>query len=153
MRCLVAESAQPHLFTWVLHRRTSPDHRQTHLCLILLCSANRFRFPCLLRARSISPSICEAVRLQLATRLAKVASCTVPAATAGKRLSGHTITHASKSTMIRTLLLPLALTCGVLGAQPSAPSPIAAPLRELPWAQLNFLHTTDIHGWCVLDRT
>ncbi|KAF2865862.1 Metallo-dependent phosphatase-like protein [Massariosphaeria phaeospora] len=32
-------------------------------------------------------------------------------------------------------------------AQPSAPSPIAAPLRELPWAQLNFLHTTDIHGW------
>lgn len=31
--------------------------------------------------------------------------------------------------------------------QPSAPSPIAAPLRELPWAQLNFLHTTDIHGW------
>jgi 2',3'-cyclic-nucleotide 2'-phosphodiesterase (5'-nucleotidase family) len=34
-----------------------------------------------------------------------------------------------------------------LCAQPSAPSPIAAPLRELPWAQLNFLHTTDIHGW------
>ncbi|KAF2262634.1 ser/Thr protein phosphatase family [Lojkania enalia] len=34
-----------------------------------------------------------------------------------------------------------------LSAQPSAPSPIAAPLRELPWAQLNFLHTTDIHGW------
>lgn len=31
--------------------------------------------------------------------------------------------------------------------QPSAPSPIAAPLRKLPWAQLNFLHTTDIHGW------
>lgn len=32
-------------------------------------------------------------------------------------------------------------------AQPSAPDPIAAPLRSLPWAQLNFLHTTDIHGW------
>ncbi|KAF2657969.1 hypothetical protein K491DRAFT_740312 [Lophiostoma macrostomum CBS 122681] len=32
-------------------------------------------------------------------------------------------------------------------AQPSAPSPIAASLRALPWAQLNFLHTTDIHGW------
>jgi 2',3'-cyclic-nucleotide 2'-phosphodiesterase (5'-nucleotidase family) len=31
--------------------------------------------------------------------------------------------------------------------QPEAPSPIAAPLRELPWAQLNFLHTTDVHGW------
>ncbi|KAI9692046.1 MAG: hypothetical protein M1820_009581 [Bogoriella megaspora] len=33
------------------------------------------------------------------------------------------------------------------GAQPSAPSPIPAPLRDLPWGQLNFLHTTDIHGW------
>ncbi|KAF2633707.1 ser/Thr protein phosphatase-like protein family [Macroventuria anomochaeta] len=32
-------------------------------------------------------------------------------------------------------------------AQPEAQQPIAAPLRELPWAQLNFLHTTDIHGW------
>ena len=32
-------------------------------------------------------------------------------------------------------------------AQPSAPSPIAAPLRELQWGQLNFLHTTDTHGW------
>ncbi|KAJ4365974.1 hypothetical protein N0V95_000351 [Ascochyta clinopodiicola] len=31
--------------------------------------------------------------------------------------------------------------------QPEAQEPIAAPLRELPWAQLNFLHTTDIHGW------
>ncbi|KAI7425445.1 hypothetical protein KC368_g18686, partial [Hortaea werneckii] len=36
-------------------------------------------------------------------------------------------------------------------AQPSAPSPISAPLRSLPWASgknsLNFLHTTDTHGW------
>ena len=32
-------------------------------------------------------------------------------------------------------------------AQPSAPSPVAAPLRDLPWAQLNFLHSTDTHGW------
>ncbi|RMY28965.1 hypothetical protein D0865_15626 [Hortaea werneckii] len=36
-------------------------------------------------------------------------------------------------------------------AQPSAPSPISAPLRTLPWASgknsLNFLHTTDTHGW------
>ncbi|KAG8626963.1 hypothetical protein KVT40_005908 [Elsinoe batatas] len=44
--------------------------------------------------------------------------------------------------------------CSVLGllatayaAQPSAPSPVPAPLRELPWGQLNFLHTTDTHGW------
>ncbi|QIW95258.1 hypothetical protein AMS68_000776 [Peltaster fructicola] len=32
-------------------------------------------------------------------------------------------------------------------AQPSAPSAIPAPLRKLPWGQLNFLHTTDAHGW------
>ncbi|MCJ1392027.1 hypothetical protein MMC18_004894 [Xylographa bjoerkii] len=32
-------------------------------------------------------------------------------------------------------------------AQPSAPSPVSAPLRELPWGQINFLHTTDTHGW------
>ena len=36
---------------------------------------------------------------------------------------------------------------GAFGSQPSAPSPIAAPLRELPWGQLNFLQTTDTHGW------
>ena len=35
----------------------------------------------------------------------------------------------------------------VQAAQPSAPSPLAAPVRELPWGQLNFLHTTDSHGW------
>jgi hypothetical protein len=49
--------------------------------------------------------------------------------------------------MSRTLILSLFLTHGAIGAQPSAPAPKAAPLRELPWAQLNFLHTTDIHGW------
>ena len=45
--------------------------------------------------------------------------------------------------------LPLALTFlhGALASQPSAPSPIAAPLRQLPWGQLNFLQTTDTHGW------
>jgi 2',3'-cyclic-nucleotide 2'-phosphodiesterase (5'-nucleotidase family) len=31
--------------------------------------------------------------------------------------------------------------------QPSAPKPVAAPMRPLPWGQLNFLHTTDTHGW------
>ena len=34
-----------------------------------------------------------------------------------------------------------------LGAQPSAPKPIPAPMRDLPWGQLNFLATTDTHGW------
>jgi 2',3'-cyclic-nucleotide 2'-phosphodiesterase (5'-nucleotidase family) len=41
----------------------------------------------------------------------------------------------------------VAILKGVICVQPEAPPPIAAPLRELPWAQLNFLHTTDIHGW------
>ncbi|KAJ5198434.1 uncharacterized protein N7498_007551 [Penicillium cinerascens] len=34
-----------------------------------------------------------------------------------------------------------------LAAQPSAPAPISASLRELEFGQLNFLHTTDTHGW------
>ncbi|KAJ8125255.1 hypothetical protein O1611_g8383 [Lasiodiplodia mahajangana] len=33
------------------------------------------------------------------------------------------------------------------GAQPGAPAPVAAPMRELEWGQINILHTTDIHGW------
>ena len=32
-------------------------------------------------------------------------------------------------------------------AQPSAPASVAAPLRDLPWGDLNFLHSTDTHGW------
>ena len=43
------------------------------------------------------------------------------------------------------MLLPLLHL--VPAEQPSAPAPIAAPLRELPWSQLNILHTTDTHGW------
>lgn len=31
--------------------------------------------------------------------------------------------------------------------QPEARSAVAAPLRDLPWGQLNILHTTDVHGW------
>jgi 2',3'-cyclic-nucleotide 2'-phosphodiesterase (5'-nucleotidase family) len=41
----------------------------------------------------------------------------------------------------------LALLAVAHAAQPSAPSPVSAPIRELPWGQLNFLHTTDTHGW------
>ena len=47
--------------------------------------------------------------------------------------------------VLRAILI--ALPFAVEAAQPSAPSPIAAPLRDLPWGQLNFLHTTDTHGW------
>ncbi|CAD6565352.1 MAG: hypothetical protein ASARMPREDX12_009236 [Alectoria sarmentosa] len=43
--------------------------------------------------------------------------------------------------------LALTIPGAVLAAQPSAAPPVSAPLRELPWGQLNFLHTTDTHGW------
>ncbi|KAH6651923.1 calcineurin-like phosphoesterase [Truncatella angustata] len=33
------------------------------------------------------------------------------------------------------------------GMQPGAAAPVAAPMRELDWGQINFLHTTDTHGW------
>ncbi|KAF2746565.1 ser/Thr protein phosphatase-like protein family [Sporormia fimetaria CBS 119925] len=49
--------------------------------------------------------------------------------------------------MMKIALTGLAFLGPALCAQPSAPSPIPAPLRPLPWGQLNFLHTTDIHGW------
>ena len=39
------------------------------------------------------------------------------------------------------------LAVPVLSKQPSAPEPFAAPLRDLEFGQLNFLHTTDTHGW------
>ena len=47
------------------------------------------------------------------------------------------------------IVATIAITLGaaVHAAQPSAPTPVSAPLRGLPWAQLNFLHTTDTHGW------
>lgn len=31
--------------------------------------------------------------------------------------------------------------------QPAAPAPVPAPIRDLQWGSLNFLHTTDTHGW------
>ncbi|KAJ5975173.1 hypothetical protein N7481_008880 [Penicillium waksmanii] len=43
-------------------------------------------------------------------------------------------------------VLPL-LFPSALAAQPAAPAPIRAPLRDLHLGQLNFLHTTDTHGW------
>ena len=54
---------------------------------------------------------------------------------------------ASSVPALEYVVLVTALASGVLGAQPSAPAPIPGPLRELPWGQINFLHTTDIHGW------
>lgn len=50
--------------------------------------------------------------------------------------------------MLDSAALVLIGLAGVaLGSQPQAPDPIPAPLRELTWGQLNFLHTTDVHGW------
>ncbi|KAL8769683.1 MAG: hypothetical protein Q9203_005406 [Teloschistes exilis] len=50
-------------------------------------------------------------------------------------------------TRLKYWLLGLSLTPGSYCSQPSAAEPVSAPLRELPWGQLNFLHTTDTHGW------
>ncbi|KAL2833670.1 Metallo-dependent phosphatase-like protein [Aspergillus cavernicola] len=47
----------------------------------------------------------------------------------------------------RNILIILSALAAVQAIQPSAPDPIAAPLRDLKWGQLNFLHTTDTHGW------
>jgi len=35
----------------------------------------------------------------------------------------------------------------VRASQPGAAEPVAAPVRDLTWGKLNFLHTTDTHGW------
>ena len=49
--------------------------------------------------------------------------------------------------MLPIVILLLSLSSVVIPAQPSAPQPVEAPLRELTFGQLNFLHTTDVHGW------
>ncbi|PQK08257.1 hypothetical protein BB8028_0001g03350 [Beauveria bassiana] len=49
--------------------------------------------------------------------------------------------------MHRSALLSVVLAFAARAAQPGALDPVAAPLRDLNWGQLNFLHTTDTHGW------
>ncbi|KAI1379005.1 Metallo-dependent phosphatase-like protein [Hypoxylon crocopeplum] len=49
--------------------------------------------------------------------------------------------------MITRIILIASLAAAVRGSQPGAPAPVAAPMRDLEWGQLNFIHTTDIHGW------
>ncbi|KAI1825847.1 ser/Thr protein phosphatase family [Xylaria intraflava] len=46
-----------------------------------------------------------------------------------------------------TAVVAAALAAVANGAQPGAPAPVAAPMRELDWGQINFLHTTDTHSW------
>ncbi|KAK1833082.1 Metallo-dependent phosphatase-like protein [Podospora conica] len=40
-----------------------------------------------------------------------------------------------------------ALAGFVAAEQPGAVKPVRAPMRDLVWGKLNFLHTTDTHGW------
>ncbi|PHH66625.1 hypothetical protein CDD81_6462 [Ophiocordyceps australis] len=47
---------------------------------------------------------------------------------------------------MRNLLLG-SLLAAAGAIQPGAEAPAAAPMRNLSWGQLNFLHTTDTHGW------
>ncbi|KAI1346675.1 ser/Thr protein phosphatase family [Xylaria sp. FL0043] len=47
----------------------------------------------------------------------------------------------------KAAVVAASLAIAANAAQPGAPSPVAAPMRELEWGQINFLHTTDIHGW------
>ncbi|RKF61583.1 Uncharacterized protein PB2B2.06c [Erysiphe neolycopersici] len=44
-------------------------------------------------------------------------------------------------------LFPLILATLATAEQPKAVSPVTAPSRNLSLGQLNFLHTTDSHGW------
>ncbi|RYP22670.1 hypothetical protein DL765_001520 [Monosporascus sp. GIB2] len=48
----------------------------------------------------------------------------------------------TKSTLVAASLAALARA-----AQPEAPEPVAAPMRDLEWGEINFIHTTDTHGW------
>ncbi|KAI0803616.1 ser/Thr protein phosphatase family [Xylaria sp. FL0064] len=47
----------------------------------------------------------------------------------------------------KAAVVAASLAIAANAAQPGAPEPVAAPMRELEWGQINFLHTTDIHGW------
>lgn len=50
--------------------------------------------------------------------------------------------------MIQSSLLGGLITAAaVQAAQPGAVKPVAAPMRDLTWGQINFLHTTDTHSW------
>ncbi|OTA61463.1 ser/Thr protein phosphatase family [Hypoxylon sp. EC38] len=49
--------------------------------------------------------------------------------------------------MIPRITLLTSLATLARASQPGAPAPVAAPMRDLEWGQINFIHTTDIHGW------
>ncbi|KAI8966434.1 ser/Thr protein phosphatase family [Daldinia sp. FL1419] len=49
--------------------------------------------------------------------------------------------------MIPRIILVASLAAVAESSQPGAPAPVAAPMRDLEWGQINFIHTTDTHGW------
>jgi 2',3'-cyclic-nucleotide 2'-phosphodiesterase (5'-nucleotidase family) len=49
--------------------------------------------------------------------------------------------------ILRSTLAGASVVALVHAAQPGAVEPIPAPMRDLVWGKLNFLHTTDTHGW------
>jgi 2',3'-cyclic-nucleotide 2'-phosphodiesterase (5'-nucleotidase family) len=49
--------------------------------------------------------------------------------------------------ILRKALVGASVVAVAQASQPGAAKPIAAPMRDLTWGKLNFLHTTDTHGW------
>lgn len=47
----------------------------------------------------------------------------------------------------RALAASSALAAVAHASQPGAVQPVPGPMRDLTWGQINFLHTTDTHGW------
>ncbi|KAF4338703.1 5^ nucleotidase [Fusarium beomiforme] len=47
----------------------------------------------------------------------------------------------------KTLAAGSALVAVAHASQPGAIAPIPGPMRDLTWGQINFIHTTDTHGW------
>ncbi|KAL1872287.1 hypothetical protein VTK73DRAFT_1669 [Phialemonium thermophilum] len=52
-----------------------------------------------------------------------------------------------KMTPFKALFAAATLINLATASQPGAARPVAAPMRNLQWGQINFLHTTDTHGW------
>ncbi|QUC17598.1 uncharacterized protein UV8b_01839 [Ustilaginoidea virens] len=53
----------------------------------------------------------------------------------------------SRSAMARSCIFAAVFAVAARASQPGAAAPVPAPMRDLTWGQLNFLHTTDTHGW------
>ena len=47
----------------------------------------------------------------------------------------------------KTLAAGSALVAVARASQPGAAAPVPGPMRDLTWGQINFIHTTDTHGW------